>query len=47
MNEGQGLESASSGIGQGLLYIVAIVFVLLVLAGAAALVKYVWHALAA
>jgi hypothetical protein len=47
MAKGQGLKSASSGLGQVLLYLVAIVFVLLVLAGATALVKYVWHALAA
>jgi hypothetical protein len=47
MTEGQGLKSASSGIGHVLLYVVAVVFVLLVLAGATALVKHLWHALSA
>ena len=47
MAKGQGLKSAPSGLGQVLLYLVAIVFVLLVLAGTTALVKYMWHALGA
>ena len=47
MAKGDGLESVSSGIGQVLLYTVAIVFVLLVLAGVAVLIKYAWQFLAA
>ena len=47
MAKGDGLESVSSGIGQVVLYTTAIVFVLLVLAGVAALIKYAWHLLAA
>ena len=41
------LASVSSGIGQGVAYICAVVFLLLVLAGVTALVKYAWRSLAA
>ena len=41
------LASVSSGIGQVVVYTFAIAFLLLVLAGVAALVKYAWHSLAA
>ena len=46
MAKGDGLGSVSSGIGQVVLYIIVTVFVLLVVTGAAALLKYAWRSLA-
>ena len=38
-------DRLASGLGQMVIYAVAIVFLLLVLAGVAALVKYAWYSL--
>ena len=46
-SSGSGGQSVSSGLAQVVFYLFAVVFVLLVLAGAAALVKYVWRVIAA
>ena len=41
-----GLKSVSVGASQAVLYVFAILFLLLVIAGAAALLKYLWLTLA-